>query len=244
MDEQMKDGKSSIRLCTICIRGGSKGVKGKNVRLLAGKPLFVHSIEQARATSLFDAVCVSSDSEQILDLARQFGIDHAVRRPDELATDTAPKLPVIRHCVETVEKERDTQYDVLVDLDATSPLRQAGDIAAVVELLKQDGVDNVITGTAARRSPYFNMVEVGADGGVRLSKPITPPPARRQDVPQCYDMNASIYGWKRAGLWSESGLFGPRTRLHVMPEERSIDIDSELDWQIVEFLFARNQVKE
>ena len=240
----MKDEASSTRLCTICIRGGSKGVKGKNVRLLAGKPLFVHSVEQARATGLFDAVCVSSDSEEILDLARQFGVDHAVRRPDELATDTAAKLPVIRHCVETVEKERATQYDVLVDLDATSPLRLPGDIAAVVEMLRQDGVDTVITGAPSRRSPYFTMVEVGADGGVRLSKPITPPPVRRQDAPQCYDMNAAVYGWKRAGLWSESGLFGPRSRLYVMPEERSIDIDSELDWQIVEFLFARNQIRE
>ena len=240
----MKVEASSTRLCTICIRGGSKGVKGKNVRLLAGKPLFVHSVEQARATGLFDAVCVSSDSEEILDLARQFGVDHAVRRPDELATDTAAKLPVIRHCVETVEKERATQYDVLVDLDATSPLRLPGDIAAVVEMLRQDGVDTVITGAPSRRSPYFTMVEVGADGGVRLSKPITPPPVRRQDAPQCYDMNAAVYGWKRAGLWSESGLFGPRSRLYVMPEERSIDIDSELDWQIVEFLFARNQIRE
>lgn len=240
----MKDEASSTRLCTICIRGGSKGVKGKNVRLLAGKPLFVHSVEQARATGLFDAVCVSSDSEEILDLARQFGVDHAVRRPDELATDTAAKLPVIRHCVETVEKERATQYDVLVDLDATSPLRLPGDIAAVVEMLRRDGVDTVITGAPSRRSPYFTMVEVGADGGVRLSKPITPPPVRRQDAPQCYDMNAAVYGWKRAGLWSESGLFGPRSRLYVMPEERSIDIDSELDWQIVEFLFARNQIRE
>lgn len=227
------------RVCTICVRGGSKGVKGKNLRLLAGKPLFVHSIEQARVTGLFAAIGVSSDSEQILELAKQHGVDHAIRRPDVLATDTAPKLPVIRHCVEAIEQEMSTRFDIMVDLDATSPLRTPGDIVAVIGLLTENEVDAVITGAPARRSPYFNMVEIAPGGGVHLCKPMLPPPVRRQDAPVCYDMNASIYAWNRSGLWGGAGLFSSRTRLHVMPEERSIDIDSELDWQIVEFLFAK-----
>lgn len=231
----------SLRLCTICVRGGSKGVPAKNIRELAGKPLFVHSIEQARATGLFDAIGVSSDDERILALARLHGVDHAVRRPDELATDSAPKLPVIRHCVESIERERGCRFDVMVDLDATSPLRLPHDIAAAVALLAAEGVDNVITGTPARRSPYFNMVELGEDGSVRLCTPMSTPPTRRQDAPACYDMNASIYAWNRAGFWTNLSLFGLRTRLYVMPEERSIDIDSELDWQIVEFLLSTRE---
>lgn len=93
-----------MKLCTICARGGSKGVKNKNVRHLAGQPLIAYSIQQAKHTGLFDYVAVSSDSQEILDIARQYGADLTIRRPDELATDTAAKLPVIRHCVSMVEQ--------------------------------------------------------------------------------------------------------------------------------------------
>lgn len=226
------------RVCTICARGGSKGVKGKNIRLLAGKPLIAHSIAQARASGLFDAIAVSSDSEQILEVAKQYGVDHCIRRPDELATDTAAKLPVIRHCVASVEALRNGRFDTLVDLDATSPLRSVRDIVDAVALLEESGADNVITAMPARRSPYFNMVEVGADGVVALSKPLPTAVARRQDAPACYDMNASIYVWRRDVLFDAPSLFTARTRLHVMPEERSIDIDSELDFTFVAFLMA------
>lgn len=228
-----------LRLCTICVRGGSKGVPGKNVRDLAGKPLLVHSIEQARASGLFHAIGISSDSEHILELARKNGIDYAIRRPDELASDQAAKLPVIRHCVESIERESGKTFDVMVDLDATSPLRLPADIAVAVEMLAEPGVDNVVTGMPGRRSPYFTIMERTPDGGVQLSKIIEPRPVRRQDAPPCFDMNASVYAWNRSGFWSNDGLFGPRTRLYVMPESRSIDIDSELDWQFVEFLFAK-----
>jgi N-acylneuraminate cytidylyltransferase/CMP-N,N'-diacetyllegionaminic acid synthase len=96
----------------------------------------------------------------------------------------------------------------------------------------------------ARRSPYFNMVEVGDDGVVRLAKPASPPFVRRQDAPACYDMNASIYAWTRDALMSDRGLLTPDTRLHVMPEERSIDIDSELDFRFVEFLLVERNAME
>lgn len=226
------------RLCTICARGGSKGVKGKNVRMLHGKPLIAYSIEQACASKLFAAVAVSSDSEEILRIAADFGADHLVRRPAELATDAAPKLPVIRHCVAEVEKRLGFEHDTLVDLDATSPLRSIEDISGAVALLEESGVGNVITAAPARRSPYFNLVEVGTDDVVRLSKTLTHPISRRQDSPACYDMNASIYVWRRRALYDLTSVFGPDTRLFVMPEERSIDIDSELDFQFVEVLIS------
>ena len=227
------------RLCTICARGGSKGVKGKNLRPLLGKPLLAYSIEQARASGLFEAIAVSSDSDQILEVARQYGVDLLVKRPDELATDQAAKLPVIQHCVTEAEKMLGCIFETLVNLDATSPLRSVDDIRAAVALLEDGDAMNVITAMPARRSPYFNLVEMNAAGFVELSKPLLVPVVRRQDAPKCFDMNASIYVWRRAGLFENKSIFTGKTALYVMPEERSIDIDSELDFDFVEFILSR-----
>jgi N-acylneuraminate cytidylyltransferase/CMP-N,N'-diacetyllegionaminic acid synthase len=227
------------RLCTICARGGSKGVPGKNLREILGKPLIAHSIEQARRSGLFEAIAVSSDSEAILDVARRFGADVAVRRPDELATDTAPKLPAIGHCVEAAERARGQQFAVFADLDATAPLRVTADIVGAVRLLEERGVSSVITGAPARRSPYFNLVELDRRGTPRLAKTVDPPPVRRQDAPPCYDMNASIYVWRRDAFFRRPDVFYDDTLLFEMPPERSIDIDSELDFEIVRFLMTR-----
>ena len=232
-----------MRLCTICARGGSKGVEGKNVRLMLGKPLITYSIEQARTSGLFDAIAVSSDSDQILEIASACGADHLVRRPADLATDTAAKLPVIRHCVSEVERMRGQSFNTLVDLDATSPLRSVKDIRDAVSLLEASGSGNVITAMPARRSPYFNLVELNEYNFVKLAKSVAPPFVRRQDAPACYDMNASIYVWKRDVLFDAPTLFNADTRLYVMPEERSIDIDSELDFQFVEFLMSCSRKK-
>ena len=228
------------RLCTICARGGSKGIKNKNLRPLAGKPLIAHSIQQARESGVFDAIAVSSDSAAILETARRFGADHAIERPAELATDTAPKIPVIRHCAAEVEQATGARFDVIVDLDATSPLRNLDDIRGAVALLEESGAANVVSGMPSRRSPYFNLVELDQGGRVVLSKPPSASIARRQDSPPCYDLNASVFAWTRKALFSDNDYaLGDDTRLFVMPEERSIDIDTETDFQFVEFIMTR-----
>jgi CMP-N,N'-diacetyllegionaminic acid synthase len=227
------------RICTICARGGSKGVLGKNVRALHGKPLIAYTIEQAKESGLFDVIAVSSDSQDILETAKTFGADILIQRPAELATDSAAKLPAIRHAVASVEQEHGTMFDTFVDLDATSPLRSIEDIRNAVALLETSGAGNVITAMPSRRSPYFNLVEVDQHGKVDLAKRPAVPFVRRQDAPKCYDMNASIYAWKRAALFDAPSLFNADTQLYVMPEERSIDIDSELDFVFVEFLMAQ-----
>ena len=227
------------RICTICARGDSKGVKNKNIRDLAGKPLIAYTLEQARASGLFDLIAVSSDSPAILDMARDHGADLLVERPAKLATDTAAKLPAIRHCVEGAEQVNGERFDVVVDLDATSPLRLVADIQDAVAMLEREKISNVITAAPARRSPYFNLVELGGDGVVRLSKPPGKPIVRRQDSPRCFDMNASIYVWRRAALFDNPTVFNADTRLFVMPEERSTDIDNELDFEIVQFLMRK-----
>jgi len=225
-------------LCTICARAGSKGVANKNLRLINNKPLIVYSIEQAIASKLFDQIVVSSDSKDIREVALANGATFCVDRPAELATDTAPKLPAIKHCVENAEKKFG-QFEVIVDLDATAPLREPSDIIGALELLKSTQADNVITGTPAHRSPYFNLVEADANGIVSLSKPTATVVARRQDSPQCFDMNASIYVWRRQALFTNENLFTGNTRLFVMPRERSLDIDSQADFEMVEWMMMK-----
>lgn len=227
------------RICTICARGGSKGVVNKNIRMLAGKPLIAHTIERARESGLFSCIAVSSDSDAILETAASWGADYLIRRPDELATDAAAKIPAIRHCLQEAERLSGDRCDVFVDLDATSPLRSVEDIRGAVALLETRKVSNVITGAPARRSPYFNLVEEGADGFVRLSKPLQHPVVRRQDAPRCFDMNASIYVWNRDTFLARPAVFYDDTLLFEMPEERSHDIDTELDLQWVQFVMER-----
>jgi len=228
------------RVCTICARGGSKGVPNKNIRILMDKPLIVHTLDQAHATNLFDAIAVSSDSDDILNCAHNWGCDYVIKRPNELATDEAPKLPAVRHCFTEVERLTDKLYDTLVDLDATSPLRTPDDIRQAVEFLEIGGAGNVISVMPSRRSPYFNMVEIGEVGSVHLSKLLAKNIYRRQDAPKSYDMNASIYVWNRESLFQDEAVINTNTRAYIMPEERSIDIDSELDFLFVEFLMKRN----
>lgn len=232
------------RLCSICARGGSKGVEGKNLKKILSKPLIAYSIEQALESKLFDVISVSSDSEDILKVSKQYGANVIIKRPDELATDTAPKLPVIRHCATATEAQVGYQFDTFIDLDCTSPLRSIEDIQNVVKIVENDNCSNVITGMAARRSPYFNLVELNKDGFVSLSKKLPSNITRRQDSPPCYDMNASIYGWKRDQFFSLQSTIAENTKIYVMPEERSIDIDSELDLMMVTFLLEkRNGIK-
>ena len=227
------------RLCTICARGGSKGVPVKNLAPILGRPLIAHTIVQAQESALFDAVAVSSDSEAILQVAEEYGVDLLIRRPDELATDQADKLPVIKHCVEEAESRLGASFETFVDMDATSPLRLIKDIEGAVALLEAGGCSNVITGAVSRRSPYFNLVEEGEDGYARLSKPLDQTVSRRQDAPPCFDMNASIYVWKRESFFPAPRVFYNDTKLFVMPDDRSLDIDNPLDLEIVSFLMAK-----
>ena len=232
------------RLCTICARGGSRGVPNKNLREILGKPLIAYTIEQAKASGQFAAIAVSSDSEAILEAAKNFGADIIVRRPDELATDQASKIPAIRHCFETAERELNRQFPVFADLDVTSPLRLPQDIIEAIRLLETRNVASVITGAAARRSPYFNLVELDHEGFIRLSKPLPRDIVRRQDAPAAYDMNASVYVWKRDAFLRNPAVFYTDTLLYEMPQERSIDVDSELDFAIVEMLLAKRLRRE
>lgn len=231
------------RLCTVLARGGSRGFKNKNIRMLLGKPLIAHSIEQARESGLFEVVAVSSDSKEILQIGKKWGADYVVRRPAELASDEAPKVPAIQHCVEEVERLSGKRYDVVVDLDSTAPLRTLEDIRGTIQLLEERGVSNVFTVSPARRNPYFNMVELNENGVPHLSKPMHNQALRRQDAPNVYSLNAAVYAWQRDRLFESNWIYFKDTLVYVMPPERIFDIDSEVDFKIVRLLLKEQQLK-
>ena len=227
-------------LCTICARGGSKGVKNKNIKILLNKPLIAYTIEQAKASNLFEHIVISTDSDDIANVAKEYGAEVFFKRDEEMASDTAGKLDVIRDAFTRSEDYYGQKFDYLIDLDATAPLRAVEDIVNSFHQFLDNDNDNLITAMPSRRSPYFNLVEVDATGKVSLSKKLDSSIVRRQDAPKSYDMNASIYIWKRETILCENSIFLEKTGLYVMPEERSIDIDNELDFEFVEFLMGKN----
>ena len=231
-------------LCTICARGGSKGVKNKNIKILGIKPLIAYTIEQAKASGLFEHIVISTDSDDIANISKEYGAEVFFKRSAEMASDTAGKLDVIRDAFMRSEEYYGRKFDYLIDLDATAPLRNIDDILNSFNQFLENNNDNLITAMPSRRSPYFNLVEVDNNGKVYLSKTLDELIVRRQDAPKSYDMNASIYIWKRDVILNENILFLKNTGLYIMPEERSIDIDTELDYKFVEFLMKVKNVKE
>lgn len=230
-------------LCTICARSGSKGVKKKNIKPINGKPLIAYTIEQAKKSELFDHIVISTDSDGIAAIAKDYGAEVFFKRSTEMASDKAGKLDVIRDAFQKSEEYYRVKYDYLIDLDATAPLRKVEDIIQSFEQFLNNCNDNLITAAPSRRSPYFNLVEVSKEGNVRLSKKLDDAIIRRQDAPKSYDMNASIYIWKRNVILNSDTLFLEKTGLYVMPEERSVDIDTELDYRFVEFIMKENNAK-
>ena len=213
----------------------------KNITLIAGKPLIAYSVEQARKSGLFSTVAISSDSDEILECARKAGATVLIKRPDDLAGDTAAKLPVIQHCIAEAEKLLGVQFDTVVDLDCTSPLRNVEDIVGAVKTFEDSEAENLISGAVARRSPYFNLVKLTDSGYVSLAAEDGRSYVRRQDAPRCFDMNASIYVWSRRSLLACKKVIGQKTILFEMPEERSIDIDSAFDLEIVSYLLRKKE---
>jgi CMP-N,N'-diacetyllegionaminic acid synthase len=217
-------------LAIIPARGGSKGVYRKNLRELAGKPLLVHSIEHAQATSQIDAVIVSTDDEEIASVAIAAGAE-VVRRPAALARDETPTLPVLVHVLEQLSGARSPNR--VVTLQPTSPLRRAEDLSAAIELLISP-YDSVVGVCPAEHSPY-KMFNIREDALTPLI-PGSPPGTPRQRLPVAYRENGAVYVTRRTVLMDARSIWGARTRPYVMDVESSIDIDCELDFVIAELL--------
>ena len=232
-------------LLTIAARGGSKGVKNKNIRMLGGKPLIAHTILQAKRWGRAEKIVCSTDSEEIADVARQYGAEVPFMRPAELATDVSGKVSVLRHALKTVELDSGTRYPIIVDLDATAPVRSVSDIEGALQLFLDKKAKTVFSVVPARKNPYFNMVELDAERKAALVKALDSTVKRRQDAPNVYDMNASIYVYDRDYLLNEStrSAISDRSFAFVMGELSAVDIDSELDFQFIEFLVSKGVVR-
>lgn len=224
--------------CVIGARGGSKGLIGKNSRPLLGKPLIAWSIEQAMECPEITRVVVSTDSDAIADVARSYGAEVPFMRPAELANDTAGKWGVWQHALESCDRHYADPVDLFVDLDCTSPLRDVADISRAIAQFRTSSVDAVFSVCEARKNPYFNMLEV-VDGSLRMCKTLPHPVVRRQDAPQVYEHVASIYVLSPEYLRNGTGLLSGCTQGYDIGVSKSLDVDSQFDFELIEFLMRK-----
>ena len=222
-------------LGVITARAGSKGLPGKNVKLLAGKPLLAYTIHAARASNALDSVILSTEDEQIADLGRQLGCDVPFIRPRDLAQDDTPHLPVIQHAVQWMKDRANYSPDAVMILQPTSPLRQPEDIRAAVELLNRSRADSVVSASEvpahAHPMRVLRIDDTGAAvlfvSGDRVRHRIN----RRQDLPEAWVMNGAIYVCRTRVLFaSEPSLYGDRVMVYRMPAERGLSIDDARDF--------------
>ena len=227
-------------LITICGRAGSKGVEGKNLKEFLGYPLILYTLSVAKLfsdkrTDLMIDISVNSDSQELLDIASKVNDIHLIMRPANLAGDTAPKLYVIKHSLNTMESRFSKQYDYILDLDITSPLRTVEDVNNVFNKSVSSNYDVVFSVVPSRRNPYFNMIEI-KDGIVK--KVIDSHYINRQQAPKIYDMNASIYCYRRNSLINilDKSPFTDNCGHYEMIETGILDIDGPEDFELMKVL--------
>lgn len=220
----------------IFARGGSKGLPGKNIKPLGGKPLIAHAIECAQACSSLGAVTVSTDDPDIAAVARQFGAEVPFMRPAELAGDTSAEWLAWRHAI-TYFEGCGKPFDVMVSLPTTSPFRAVEDVENCIAMLRDNpATDAVITVTNADRSPYFNMVRFSDGGRVRLAAEMESAISRRQDAPELFNITTVAYAVRTAFIMRAEGLFEGSVRAVQVPQERALDIDTPHDFKIAQLL--------
>jgi CMP-N,N'-diacetyllegionaminic acid synthase len=232
-------------LITLCARGGSKGVPGKNIKPLNGIPLLAYSIKSAREFSEhFPAtIALSTDDTQISLVAAAHGLTTTYRRPASLANDTAGKVEVIADLLQYEEKQASKRYDYILDLDISAPLRTVDDLLQAFGIFqKNQEALNLFSVSPPHKNPYFNMVELGEDGYYKLVKAKEKKIMTRQSAPRVYDINASFYFYRRS--FFEMGLTSVLTERAMVYEQPhiSFDIDEPLDFDTMEYLVTNNKL--
>ena len=230
-------------LITICARGGSKGVPGKNIKLISGKPLIRYTIDFANdICNEFNAdIAVSTDSNEIINVVKEFGIDVPYKRPDNLSTDSAGKISAIADVLNFYEEKFNKSYDYILDLDVTSPLRTIEDVRKAFEIMKLDGEAlNIFSVSEARKNPYFNMVEE-SNGYMRIVKE-KEVFLSRQSAPVVYELNASLYIYRRSFFTAgHTSAFTERSKSLLM-EHICFDIDSQDEFDYLEYLIDNDKL--
>lgn len=224
----------------IFARGGSKGVPGKNIRLLSGKPLIAYAIDTARQSRFINRVLVSTDDGEIAEIARQYGAEVPFLRPPQLAQDDSAEWLAWQHAIRTIEAlEIMPKMDVFVSIPPTSPLRVVEDVDACIQTLCDGDADLVITVKPGERSPYFNMVVLDEANCASLVIPPERAIFQRQSAPAIYDMTTVAYAARPEFVLRANSIFEGKVKAVVVPAERALDIDTELDFRIAEFLLTQ-----
>lgn len=223
----------------IFARGGSKGLPGKNIRPLAGKPLIAWSIEHARSVKRIERVIVSTDSEEIAAVARDFGAEVPFMRPAELAGDDSPEWLAWRHALAFLQETEGALPTAMLSVPTTAPLRLPIDLETCLDEFSKGDADMVITVSEAHRNPWFNMVKQNPDGTVGLVIAPESGITRRQDAPAVFDMATVAYVARPQFVMQQMGTFNGRVRAVKVPVERAIDIDTLFDFELAEFLISR-----
>jgi len=229
-------------LGVVTARAGSKGIPGKNTRLLAGKPLIAYTIEAALQSRAFDRVILSTDDPAAATVAKALGCEVPFMRPAALAADDTPHLPVMRHALEWMRDHERYDPDSVMTLLPTAPLRQPAHLREAVALEASTGADSVIG--IDELPPHFNpmrVVTVDEHGWARLfvgNQPVKRRPGRRQDMPPAWVMNGAIYLFKTRCLFDpvEPNLYGDRVAAMVMPPPYGLNLDDPEDWERAERL--------
>jgi len=227
-------------LAVIPARGGSKGLPRKNIRLLNERPLLVYAVEAAFASQYQPLVVVSTEDVEIAHVARGAGA-RVVDRPFELAQDDTPTLPVVQHAIRVIEGERRDQVEYVVVLQVTTPLRNCEDIDGAVSKLITTQADSVVSVCQAKPHPW-KLRRIVDDRLVPYFE-TGPEGVRRQDMPAVFILNGGIYAATRRVVMERNSLYGSDCRPYVMPFERSINIDDELDLAFAEFMLRRQETK-
>ena len=221
-------------LGVIPARGGSKGLPGKNIRTLAGKPLIAWTIEEAKKSAFIDRLILSSEDQEIIRVAKVWDCEVPFVRPFELAADETPGIEPVLHALEALPES----YDYVIVLQPTSPLRSVIDIDNCIRMSLEHGACSCVSVTEVDKSPYW-MFKI--DDTDRLT-PLFPGmslTSRRQDLPVVYALNGAVYVAECSWLKENKTLVADETLGLVMPKERSVDVDTELDLHFLEFLLSR-----
>ena len=222
----------------IFARGGSKGLPNKNIRLIAGKPLIAWAIEQALSVDQIDSVIVSTDSEEIATVSREFGATVPFMRPQELSGDSSPEWSAWQHALRHFQDSHGFLPEAFVSIPATAPLRLTGDIERCLSEFESIKPDAVITMTESRRNPYFNMVLENSNGFVNLVSNSESKIFRRQDAPPVYDIATVCYVLNPEFILKHNSIFDGKVTGVQIPAERALDIDDLYDFQIADFFLS------
>lgn len=230
--------KNNKILVTVCARGGSKGVKNKNIRPLNDRPLIHYTLDLVKKCGLIDDYVVSTDSEEIINIVKKYGLNVYFRRPAELAGDKVSRMQAIKHAVLWMEKNRIGKVDTVVDLGVATPLKSVRDLENSIKLLVDKNASNVFSVTPSDRNPYYNMVEI-IGNRISIVKKLKKELTDRRDAPRVYSMNDGILVWRRDILFGKDPFFGKNAKVYIMPMERSVDIDEEFDFFLAETLLKK-----